>query len=117
RQTQQLFPEALGEVSLDDFVFAINDVQPSYIRVEADEATYNMHIILRFELEQALVQGDLKPADVPAAWDEKFAKAFSLKPPTEDRTGQSWLRRIRRTRCWFWSHSIAVARHTNTTCG
>jgi carboxypeptidase Taq len=80
--TQQLFPEALGDVSLDDFVFAINDVQPSYIRVEADEATYNMHIILRFELEQALVRGDLKPADVPASWDEKFTRSFSLKPPT-----------------------------------
>ena len=50
---------------LDDFVFAINDVQPSFIRVEADEATYNMHIILRFELEQALISGDLQPADVP----------------------------------------------------
>jgi carboxypeptidase Taq len=81
-RTQQLFPEALGDVSTDDFVFAINDVQPSYIRVEADEATYNMHIILRFELEQALVSGDLAPADVPAAWDEKFARSFSLKPPT-----------------------------------
>jgi carboxypeptidase Taq len=81
-QTQQTFPEALSGVTLDDFVFATNDVQPSYIRVEADEATYNMHIILRFELEQALVSGDLKPADVPAAWDAKFAHSFSLKPPT-----------------------------------
>ena len=81
-QTQKAFPEALRGVTLDDFVFAINDVQPSYIRVEADEATYNMHIILRFELEQALVGGALKPADVPAAWDEKFAHSFSLKPPT-----------------------------------
>jgi carboxypeptidase Taq len=81
-QTQQTFPEALRDVTLDDFVFAINDVRPSYIRVEADEATYNMHIILRFELEQALVSGDLKPAEVPAAWDEKFAHSFSLKPPT-----------------------------------
>jgi carboxypeptidase Taq len=81
-QTRQTFPEALRDVTLDDFVFAINDVQPSYIRVEADEAMYNMHIILRFELEQALISGALRPADVPAAWDEKFEHSFSLKPPT-----------------------------------
>jgi carboxypeptidase Taq len=81
-QTQRTFPEALQGVKLDEFVFAINDVQPSYIRVEADEATYNMHIILRFELEQALISGDLKPADVPSAWNEKFARSFSLTPPT-----------------------------------
>jgi carboxypeptidase Taq len=82
-RARQTFPEALGDVPPEDFVFAINDVQPSYIRVEADEATYNMHIILRFELEQALVSGDLKPADVPAAWNEKFARSFALTPPSE----------------------------------
>ena len=73
-------------MKLDDFYFAVNDVRPSFIRVEADEATYNMHIILRFELEQALVSGDLKPADVPAAWNEKFRQYFGLTPPT-DRAG------------------------------
>jgi carboxypeptidase Taq len=77
---QRVFPTALGDVSLDAFLFAINDVQPSFIRVEADEATYNMHIILRFELEQALVSGDLKPADVPGAWNEKFKQFFNLTP-------------------------------------
>jgi carboxypeptidase Taq len=82
-KARQTFPEALGEVSLDQFVFAINDVRPSYIRVEADETTYNLHIILRFELEQALLRGDLQPADVPGAWDEKFEKSFGLKPPTD----------------------------------
>jgi carboxypeptidase Taq len=81
-KAREVFPQALGDVSLHNFVFAINDVRPSFIRVEADEATYNMHIILRFELEQALVRGDLKPADVPGAWDEKFEKSFQLKPPT-----------------------------------
>jgi carboxypeptidase Taq len=82
-RAQQAFPAALGDVALDDFLFAVNDVRPSFIRVEADEATYNMHIILRFELEQALVSGDLKPADVPAAWNEKFAQFFNLTPPTD----------------------------------
>jgi carboxypeptidase Taq len=85
-RAQQGFPAALGGVSLDDFHFAINDVRPSFIRVEADEATYNMHIILRFELEQALVTGDLKPADVPAAWSDRFRASFGLTPP-DDRRG------------------------------
>jgi carboxypeptidase Taq len=81
-RAQKLFPEALADVKPDDFYFAVNDVRPSFIRVEADEATYNLHIILRFELEQALVAGDLKPADVPAAWNEKFTASFGLTPPT-----------------------------------
>ncbi|HLN30649.1 MAG TPA: carboxypeptidase M32 [Gemmataceae bacterium] len=81
-KAKQTFKETLGDVTLDDFFFAINDVHPSYIRVEADEATYNMHVILRFELEQALVTGDLDPDDVPAAWDEKFEKSLQLRPPT-----------------------------------
>jgi carboxypeptidase Taq len=77
------FPEAFRRVSLEDFLFAINDVQPSLIRVEADEATYNLHIILRFELEQALVSGDLAPRDVPGAWNEKFHQSFGLTPPND----------------------------------
>jgi carboxypeptidase Taq len=81
-KARQSFPEALSEVKPDDFYFAVNDVRPSFIRVEADEATYNMHIILRFELEQDLMSGGLKPADVPAAWDEKFRASFGLTPPT-----------------------------------
>lgn len=82
-RVQQMFPAALGDVSRDDFLFAVNDVQPSFIRVEADEATYNLHIILRFELEQALVSGDLKPADVPAAWNDKFTQLFDRTPPSD----------------------------------
>jgi carboxypeptidase Taq len=85
-RARQTFAEALHEVSLEDWLFAINDVQQSFIRVEADEATYNMHIILRFELEQALISGDLKPADVPGIWNEKFKKSFGLTPP-DDRMG------------------------------
>src|SRR6202035_4676059 len=78
---QQSFPGTVDDVSLDDFVWAVNDVARSFIRVEADEATYNLHIILRFEMEQALVQGDLPPGDVPADWNEKFQKMLSLTPP------------------------------------
>jgi carboxypeptidase Taq len=78
---KQTFPGVVDDVSLDDFVFAVNNVEKSFIRVEADEATYNMHIILRFELEQALMTGDLKPIDVPAAWNEKFKSMLDLTPP------------------------------------
>jgi carboxypeptidase Taq len=85
-RARQTFAEALHDVALDDWLFAINDVQQSFIRVEADEATYNMHIILRFELEQALISGDLKPADVPGVWNEKFKKSFGLTP-ADDRKG------------------------------
>ena len=78
---QKAFPGIVDDVTLDDFVWAVNDVERSFIRVEADEATYNLHIILRFELEQALVNGDLPPAEVPAAWNEKFRQMFGLTPP------------------------------------
>ena len=74
--------DSLQGVSADDFYFAVNAVRPSYIRVEADEATYNLHIILRFELEQALISGDLEPADVPGAWNDRFQKLLGLTPAT-----------------------------------
>lgn len=79
----EAFPEALKGVSMEDFYWGVNDVQPSLIRVEADEVTYNLHIILRFELEQALISGEIKPADLPAAWNEKFTKFFGITPPND----------------------------------
>jgi len=77
-QAQRVFRESLGDVKLDDFYAAINDVKPSYIRVEADEATYNLHILLRFELERPLLTGDLKPADVPGEWNSRFKQYFGI---------------------------------------
>jgi carboxypeptidase Taq len=56
-------------------------VRPSFIRVEADEVTYNLHIMLRFDLERAVLQGELPVADLPAAWDERFEQDFGLRPP------------------------------------
>jgi carboxypeptidase Taq len=82
-RARQVFLGTLRDVTLDEFVFAINAVRPSFIRVEADEATYNLHVILRFELEQALISGDLRAADVPGAWNETFHKMFNLDPPTD----------------------------------
>lgn len=77
---QQQFPVALADVAQEDFYRAINDVRPSYIRVEADEVTYNLHIMLRFELEQALISGDLQPGDLESAWNEKFTDYFGITP-------------------------------------
>lgn len=62
---------------------AINRVEPSFIRVEADECTYNLHIILRFELEVALLEGDLAVEDVPAAWNEKMRRYLGVEPPND----------------------------------
>lgn len=83
---QQAFPTALSDVEEETFYRCVNDVRPSYIRVEADEATYNLHILLRFELEQPLVSGELTPADVPGVWNETFTRFFGLTPP-DDRQG------------------------------
>ena len=80
---QEHFAEALGDVSLDDIHFAVNDVQASLIRVEADEATYNLHIIIRFELEQALINDELKVADLPGAWNEKYQHYLGIRPPND----------------------------------
>jgi carboxypeptidase Taq len=83
RLAQQHFPAALGDVPLDNYYFAINAVQPSLIRVEADEATYNLHILIRFELEQALLEDDLAVADLPGAWNEKYRRYLGVVPPDD----------------------------------
>jgi carboxypeptidase Taq len=82
-QLQAAFPKAVGDVKLDDFFFAINHVAPSLIRVEADEATYNLHIIIRFELEQALLSQNLAVGDLPAAWREKYQQYLGVEPATD----------------------------------
>ncbi len=78
---RELFPSALQDVSQEQFVFAVNGVERSFIRTESDEVTYNLHIILRFELEEALIKGDLQAKDVPTAWNEKFESIFGMVPP------------------------------------
>jgi len=80
---QQLFPNQLGSVNLDRFYRAINQVQPSLIRVQADEATYNLHIMLRFDLELALLGGELQVADLPEAWRERTRSYLGLEPPDD----------------------------------
>ncbi|MDQ7041513.1 MAG: carboxypeptidase M32 [Rhodothermus sp.] len=75
-------PGVLDDVPLEAFYRAINRVQPSLIRVEADEVTYNLHILLRFELEVALIEGTLSVQDLPAAWDEAMQRYLGLQPTT-----------------------------------
>lgn len=80
---QAAFPDQLGDVDLDTFYKAINRVQPTFVRVEADEATYNLHIMLRFELETELVSGALNVRDLPRAWNARFEAYFGIAPPTD----------------------------------
>lgn len=79
---QQLLEGVLDDVSLEAFYRAINRVQPSLIRVEADEVTYNLHILLRFELELALLEGNLSVQDLPEAWNEGMQRYLGLQPTT-----------------------------------
>src|SRR5919109_462482 len=74
-------PEALGGVDLDRFYRAINRIRPSLVRVDADEITYNLHIVLRFELERDLLGGRLEVRDMPAAFDERMVSYLGLEPP------------------------------------
>jgi carboxypeptidase Taq len=71
----------LGKVPFGQFHAAINTVRPSLIRTEADEVTYNLHIILRFELELALIRGDLRPEELVDAWNDKMKKYLGIAPP------------------------------------
>lgn len=77
---------ALSEYDVGDMYKAVNTAKPSLIRVEADEATYNLHVMLRFGLERAMVTGDLSVADLPAAWNERFKALLGIDVP-DDRRG------------------------------
>ncbi len=80
---QNVFSMQFGSVDMESFYRGINKVEPSFIRVDADEATYNLHVMLRFDIEIALMQGDLEVADLPSAWNEKFKEYLGLTPPDD----------------------------------
>jgi carboxypeptidase Taq len=80
-QLQATFPEQLGQISLDTFYRAINKVERSLIRVEADEVTYNLHVMIRFDLELALLEGDLTIKDLPDAWHARYESDLGLRAP------------------------------------
>jgi carboxypeptidase Taq len=80
---REAFPERFGAVDLDTYYGAVNKVEPSLIRVEADEATYSLHIILRFELEQEMIEGRIDLADLPEAWNAKMHEYLGVEVPDD----------------------------------
>ena len=85
-ELQKAFPEQLAGVSLEDFYRAVNEVTPSFIRTDADEVTYNLHVLIRYEIEKGLIGGDLRVADLPQIWNEKMKEYLGITPP-DDRLG------------------------------
>jgi len=80
---QAYFPAQTKDVTVDDWYRAINRVKPSLIRVEADEVTYNLHIMIRWELEKAVYDGTLQIRDLAAAWNTKFEQYLGIVPPND----------------------------------
>jgi carboxypeptidase Taq len=80
---QAAFPEAVGDIDQERFYRAINRVKPSYIRVDADEATYNLHIILRFELEQEIMAGTIDLKELPEVWNVRFEEYLGIPVPSD----------------------------------
>ena len=80
---QDEFPEQLKNVSMEQFYKGVNKVEKSLIRTDADEVTYNLHVMLRFDLELRMLEGNLEVKDLPAAWNERFNSDFGFTPPTD----------------------------------
>ncbi len=83
---QKMLGDALAGVTPEQLYRAVNTARPSLIRVEADEVTYNLHILIRFEMERAIIGGDLEVGDIPAAWNEKYKHYLGVDVP-DDRRG------------------------------
>jgi carboxypeptidase Taq len=82
-RVQEAFPDQLGSVDEEAFYRAINRVHPSLVRIDADEVTYNLHIILRFELEQELIEGRLAVKDLPEAWNTRMHEYLGVEVPDD----------------------------------
>jgi len=80
---QNYFPQNLNNYPMEEFYRAINIVQPSFIRVNADEVTYGLHVILRFELEKDLIDGKIQVNELPELWNSKFEELLGLTPPND----------------------------------
>jgi carboxypeptidase Taq len=80
---REAFPERYANVDIPAFVRALNYVQPSLIRIEADEVTYNLHIIVRFELEKALVEGEISVESLPGLWNQKYRDYIGVTPDSD----------------------------------
>ena len=79
-QIQELFPENLKNISIDEFYNAINNVDTTFIRVEADELTYPLHILIRYEMEKEIFENDINVYDLPKLWNEKYEKYLGITP-------------------------------------
>jgi carboxypeptidase Taq len=82
-KAREAFPDALADARADDLYRAVNRVEPSLIRVEADEVTYNLHVMLRFELERGLVQGTISVGELPELWRAKMDEYLGVVPETD----------------------------------
>lgn len=80
---QELFPEQFADVSPEEFYAAVNIAQPSLIRTEADELTYCLHVMVRYEIEKALIKGEITVADLPRVWDEKMKEYLGVDVPND----------------------------------
>ncbi len=80
---KEVFPEQLSDVTLETFSEAINKVEPSLIRIEADELTYSLHIMLRYEIELGLIDGSIKVEDLPKVWNQKVMDYLGIVPPND----------------------------------
>ena len=78
---KEIFPENMDGVSAEDLWKAVNLVEPSLIRVEADEATYNLHIMIRYEVEKRLIAGDIEVDDLPDVWDDMYEEFLGIRAP------------------------------------
>ncbi|WP_274361361.1 carboxypeptidase M32 [Paenibacillus thermotolerans] len=80
---KRFFPDKFDGVSVEDVYRSVNIVNPSFIRVEADEVTYNLHIMIRYEIEKELIAGTLEVKDLPHVWNEKMREYLGIVPPTD----------------------------------
>jgi carboxypeptidase Taq len=83
KELLELFPSQFADISLDDFYRSVNDVRPSLIRIEADELTYNLHIMIRYEIEKGLINEDIKVAELPGIWREKMQEYLGVTPAND----------------------------------
>ena len=82
-ELKKVFKGKLEDISLDQFYRMINKVEPTYIRVESDEVTYSLHVILRYEMEKGLIEGSIKVSEIPEAWNQKMKKYLGITPRTD----------------------------------
>ena len=79
---RKAFPESFDDVTSDELAKAVRSVEPNFIRVEADEVTYNLHVMMRFDLEREIIHGNLAVVDLPDAWNDRFEADFGKRPST-----------------------------------